>query len=89
MEAIALPGDVIVGVHDAADGVEDEEEQEDEPVGQVVPAFPLHVRHDEGDQGGNGGGLDIKISVFRHSEKPTRQRMRIRTNINLCNLTLK
>ena len=43
MQPIGLPGDVVVGVHNAADNVEDEEEQEDEPVGGVFVAFALGV----------------------------------------------
>ena len=57
MKAVALPGDVVVSVHDAADSVEDEKEQHDEPVGQILAALPLCISHDECDERWNCSGL--------------------------------
>ena len=43
VQTIAFPGDVVVRVHDAADGIKDEEQQENEPIRCVIVARSLHI----------------------------------------------
>ena len=57
LQPIRLPGNVVVGIHYAANNVDDEEEQEEQPVGQVACIVPACVRYDEDDERDRGGGL--------------------------------
>lgn len=62
VQPVAFPSNVVVRVHHAADGVEDEEEEVDEPVRQVVVAVALGVGYDEGDEGDDCSGLVARRS---------------------------
>lgn len=56
-QAVTLPGDVVVSVHNREDRVPDEDQQEQEPVSQIAGRLTAHVGLDEGGESYDCGRL--------------------------------